>query len=117
MTVLVVEDHDDLRRILAQFLRLRGCVVEEASDGVEGMAALDRRTFDVVVSDLAMPGLDGAGLWLRTRAGHRHLATRWVFVSSEQLPVVLAEARLQHLAKPYELEDIWTAVRAAAAGR
>lgn len=117
VAVLLVDDHHDLRRRLAQFLRLRGCVVEEAADGIEGLAALDRRPFDVVVSDLAMPRLDGAGLWIQASGRHPDQAARWIVVSSEPLPTVLAEAGLTYLPKPYDLEDVWVAVRLAADGR
>ena len=113
--MLVVEDHDELRRLLAEFLTRRGCVVEEASDGVEALTALDRRPFDVVISDLAMPRLDGAGLWLRARADRRRQGTRWIIVSSGPPPRVITEAGLTFLAKPYELEEVWTAVRTAVA--
>jgi CheY-like chemotaxis protein len=57
--VLIVDDLADQRELYAGYLRHEGFVVEEASDGFQAIAkAIDLRP-DIVVMDLAMPGLDG----------------------------------------------------------
>lgn len=60
--VLVVEDDTAVRTLLAWHLRRQGCTVEEAEDGVEALSLIERSTPDVVVTDMAMPRLDGLGL-------------------------------------------------------
>jgi CheY-like chemotaxis protein len=57
--VLLAEDNDELRGILARTLRARGYRVEEAASGDQAAAALLRECPDALLSDLIMPGLSG----------------------------------------------------------
>jgi diguanylate cyclase (GGDEF)-like protein len=58
-----------VRAVVKSFLKPRGFVVEEAEDGTAALRMLMSGAFDVVVSDLSMPGIDGLGLLqeIRTR--------------------------------------------------
>lgn len=56
--ILVVEDEPAVRMIVGDLLRDAGYTVAEAPDGQNGLATLDR-TFDLVIADVMMPGLDG----------------------------------------------------------
>lgn len=60
--VLVVEDDTEVRSLLAWHLRRQGCSVEEAEDGVEALSVIERSVPDVIITDMAMPRLDGLGL-------------------------------------------------------
>ena len=66
--VLVVDDDDVVRFVVSEALTGAGHEVETADDGAQALAALDRRTFDAVVSDIAMPNLTGVELLQRIRA-------------------------------------------------
>ena len=59
MRVLIIDDEQYVRLVLEQTLREEGCDVVVASDGKAGIAALEGQTFDCVITDLRMPGLDG----------------------------------------------------------
>jgi EAL domain-containing protein (putative c-di-GMP-specific phosphodiesterase class I)/ActR/RegA family two-component response regulator len=67
--VLLVEDDEVLRRVVARILGGEGFEVTQARDGREAFAELDRREFDVVVSDVTMPNMSGLQLLraIRTR--------------------------------------------------
>ncbi len=58
-TVLVLEDEETIRTMLRHALEGRGFRVTTAADGTAGLEALATETFDLVLSDLAMPGADG----------------------------------------------------------
>lgn len=60
--VLVVDDEPAMRDVIASDLDERGFATVQAASGVEALEKLKSSAFDVVVSDLAMPGLDGLGL-------------------------------------------------------
>jgi CheY-like chemotaxis protein len=111
-----VDDEATIRRLLARFLRGRGCTVDEVADGGEALVRLQAAEYDVVISDVSMPGLDGATLWMRACMARPALRDRWVFVSALPLPRVLAAAQLRHVAKPFDLEAVWREVRAVAGG-
>lgn len=57
--VLIVEDDDDTRRLLAEWLEQEGYPVVEARDGLEGLTALVGHRPGIVLLDLRMPGMDG----------------------------------------------------------
>lgn len=66
--VLVIDDDPRIRDLLRDFLGTIGCEVDEAADGHEGVARLERAGYDLVVTDLAMPGPTG---WDVTEAVRR----------------------------------------------
>ena len=62
-TVLLVEDEDDVRGMIAEVLRDHGCNVLEASNGPEGLEiALASKPIDLLISDIGLPGLNGRQL-------------------------------------------------------
>jgi DNA-binding NtrC family response regulator len=68
--VLVVDDEQSLRKVLAATLQREGYEVQVASDGEEAIAALDRDGADVVVTDLVMPKMDGLSLLRKVVSRH-----------------------------------------------
>ena len=68
LTVVVVEDHDDARRFLRVLLHRLGANVVAARDGFEGLEAIKNNQPNVVLSDIAMPGMDGFVLLREIRA-------------------------------------------------
>ena len=69
-TVLLVEDHVDSRAMYAEFLRLDFDVIE-AGDGIAALELIAERSPDVVVTDLALPRMDGFELIERIRRDDR----------------------------------------------
>lgn len=60
--MLIVDDDGEIRTLLSRRLRRLGYSVEEAGDGVEAMVLVEAAVPDVVVTDMAMPRMDGLGL-------------------------------------------------------
>ncbi|MES4787119.1 MAG: hypothetical protein C4294_16350, partial [Nitrospiraceae bacterium] len=67
MRVLVIDDEELIRVVLEETLRAEGCHVTLASQGKQGLDALQEAAFDCVITDLRMPGLDGREVlrWIR----------------------------------------------------
>jgi CheY-like chemotaxis protein len=114
-TVLLIDDDNDLRSMLAGALANLGYQVEEAADGSSALRLLDTSRPDVVVVDFAMPGLNGAEVARKARE-------RW-----PGLPVVLASgyadtAAIERsmgkdfklLRKPFRIDELLEAVSLAA---
>ncbi len=65
--ILVVDDDLGICRSLEEILEADGCVVETASDGLEGLRRLEATPFDVVLTDVVMPNMDGHELFIEIR--------------------------------------------------
>ena len=81
--VLLVDDEDQLRRVMKDLLERDGYDVIEARDGIEALDQVDRHAPDIIVLDLNLPGLDGYGVL-------SHLRSRR---ATERIPVVVLTAR------------------------
>ena len=58
-TILVVDDHADVRQSHRMIFETRGFAVEEAADGAQALASIKRSVPSLVLLDLMMPGIDG----------------------------------------------------------
>jgi type II secretory ATPase GspE/PulE/Tfp pilus assembly ATPase PilB-like protein/CheY-like chemotaxis protein len=70
-TILLVEDEEQLRRVMKDLLEREGYTIVEAADGVQALEQVDRHNPDVILLDLNLPGMDGYGVLqhLRSRPG------------------------------------------------
>ncbi|HET8624464.1 MAG TPA: type II/IV secretion system protein, partial [Gemmatimonadales bacterium] len=75
IVVLLVDDEDDLRRVMRDLLEREGYTVQEARDGVQALDQVDRHAPDIIVLDLNLPGMDGYGVLsqLRSRSATRNI--------------------------------------------
>lgn len=84
---LIVEDSKTMRSMLADSLmRIPGMEVVEAENGLSGIRALATQRFDLVVTDLNMPVMDGLKLVRHVRGDPRHEDTPIVVITTESAP-------------------------------
>jgi CheY-like chemotaxis protein len=119
--VLVVDDQEESRRLLAATLGEWGAVVTAAASGAEARAIITDAEFDVLVCDIAMPDEDGYEVISRIRA----LETQRGLPLSQRLPAIALTAlaapedRVQalgagfqmHVAKPVELAELVVVIK------
>ncbi len=113
--VLVVEDDEELNDLLVWYLVDGGCEVASAKNGSEALAYLGNSSFDVVVTDLAMPDMDGLEMLRQIRGAGAGLQ---LIVTSGHMDDAAAEELLeltvfQCFEKPFGLREVLTAVREA----
>jgi DNA-binding response OmpR family regulator len=65
--ILVVDDEEPLRRLLNKELTRKGFSVEVAADGRSALELAKQKTFDVVLLDIMMPGMDGISVMKKLR--------------------------------------------------
>ena len=117
--LLLAEDHADTAEQLRKLLRAEFDVVESVEDGNALVEAAKRLSPDVIVTDIAMPGIDGITAVVRIR--HQAPDARVVFVTVHA-DTMLVEAGLEAGALGYVLkdaagDDLVAAIRAALTGR
>ena len=84
---LIVEDSKTMRSMLADSLmRIPGMDVVEAENGLSGIRALATQRFDLVVTDVNMPVMDGLKLIRHVRSDPRHEDTPIVVITTESAP-------------------------------
>jgi two-component system chemotaxis response regulator CheY len=84
---LVVEDSKTMRNMLSESLmRIPGMQIVEAENGLAGIRALASERFDLVVTDVNMPVMDGLKLVKHVRGDPRHEKTPIVIITTESAP-------------------------------
>ena len=112
LQVLLVEDDEDIRTCTSYLLQGRGHAVVEAASGMEALQRLEGRVFDVLVTDLVLPGMSGQEL--AGQAKTRQPALKIVVTSGYDAPAPdspQAIAGALYLRKPYEDEALEAALR------
>lgn len=116
MRVLVVDDEADAREVAASVLRYHGATVTVAANAAEALEAFDTCDADVLLVDLAMPGVDGYALLGRMREGGNRRGSSVPAIAltacarAEDQRRVLASGFQRHLAKPADSRALVRAV-------
>jgi len=112
-TLLLIEDEENERVTLERILVRSGFDVEAVGGTAEARAAMARRRYDAVVSDVFMPGCDGLGF--AREIAERCPGVPLVLMSAFPFPMRQMErldiARLRFLAKPVDLDALLAALR------
>jgi CheY-like chemotaxis protein len=113
--VLVVDDEKVIAQLIADMLTGEGYDVDTAPDGVVALARLAERRYDVVLSDLRMPELDGLGLFREIEARHPEVLRRFMFITgtSEHTDYhgFIDEVRVPVLTKPFDMRELFRLVQ------
>ncbi len=117
--VLVVDDDRRIAEAVAQVLAGDGYAVDIARDGVEALERIAERPYDVIVTDVRMPKLDGAGLYRELGRRHPGLRNRIVFITGDEANPetrrFLTEIGALALHKPFDMDELRRAVGEALA--
>jgi CheY-like chemotaxis protein len=108
--ILLVDDDDKLRRILQNYLELKGFAVTTASSGEEARLRLAEQTPRAVLLDVKMPGMDGLMTLKHIRVSHPNLPV--IFISNSDEDETMEEAAIlganDFLIKPFNFEHLET---------
>lgn len=80
--VLIVDDSSTIRRVVVSELKAAGFDLVSAPDGPSGLARAQSSTYDLIITDIDMPGMDGFALCKSIKSGKRNKATPIVILSS-----------------------------------
>ena len=113
LSVLLIDDEEDLIRTLADRLELRGMRARTAFSGESGLQSLQEEMPDVVLLDMRMPGLSGSEVLRRIRATHKELPVIIIsgHCSEQDKDQVLALGISGYFAKPVPFEELLATLR------
>jgi CheY-like chemotaxis protein/anti-sigma regulatory factor (Ser/Thr protein kinase) len=113
--ILVVDDDADIQALLTSILSETGCRIDCASSGFEGLSRLESGAYDLVLSDVCMPGLDGIELLHRIQ--QRCPSTPVVVMTAQNTPENLIrsirENAFAYFSKPFSPAAVLEMVRRA----
>ncbi|MGC1613921.1 MAG: ATP-binding protein [Candidatus Acidiferrum sp.] len=119
--VLVVEDEPTVARLIADVLEDEGLHVDMLLDGREALNRAARESYDLVICDMKMPGLDGQHFFQSLERARSPLQDRFLFVTGDvlarQTHEFLERNRLPHVAKPFRVEELMEKVFGLLDGR
>ncbi|MDT5262835.1 MAG: hypothetical protein QOC61_1839 [Acidobacteriota bacterium] len=120
LRVLVVDDEPDARELVTAMLMGRGAEVVSVESAVEALAEMERGRFDVLVSDIGMPLMDGYALIEKVRqlpperGGRIPAAALTAYAGVEDRLRVLSSGYQMHIPKPVEPAELTTVVASLA---
>lgn len=116
LKILLVEDTVSIRRVYQRLLEAYGYHVRIAENGAEALALLRNEDFDVVLSDIGMPVMDGYEFATQVRLNPAHDNTRLIALTAYNQPSLVQRARLagfdSYLIKPINKSDLLDAIHA-----
>lgn len=107
LRILLAEDNDSLRRYLARALQQAGYEVDTVDRGTAAIPLLESRAYDLLISDIVMPEMDG--IELSQRCGEISPYTRVMFITgfaAVALKAATSAPGKRVLSKPFHLKDL-----------
>jgi len=114
-SILLIEDHRDIAEMVYAYLERRGYELDYAADGVTGLHLAVSNTYDVVVLDLMLPGMDGIELCRKLRQEARRDTPILMLTARDTLHDKVAGLDAgadDYLIKPFEIQELEARIRA-----
>ncbi len=115
LTVLFVDDEPGLRKAVARYLNRSGIQVRAVADGAEALKVVRTEDFDVIVSDIRMPGVGGRELLAGLRRDRPDLVARLLFSSGDtaapDTAALLRESGVPSIVKPFDFARLEQVIR------
>jgi two-component system, chemotaxis family, chemotaxis protein CheY len=114
-TVLVVDDSSAIRESVSYVLDQAGYGVVQAQDGLDGLSKLDGTQFDLVITDVNMPNLDGIGLTRKVRENPDYKFVPIIVLTTESQKSKMDEGKAAGatgwIVKPFSADKLLAVVR------
>lgn len=115
MRILIIEDQPEILQNIADYLELKGYLVDCAYDGLGGLHLAITQTFDLIILDLMLPGMDGITLCQRLRQDARLQTPIIMLTARDSVDDKLTGFRAgadDYLVKPFSLPELHARVEA-----
>lgn len=111
--VLLIEDHDDIASLIDMHLTDLGCQVVVANNGLDGLKQAELETFDLIILDLMLPGMDGLELCRRIRKQSHYTPIVMLTSKSSELDRVLGLeiGADDYVTKPFSIREFIARVK------
>lgn len=118
--ILVLDDEKAIAEMLSEMLNLLGHETTVCHSGAQALQELDRREYDLILSDFRMPGMDGEEFFKTATQRHSRVRERIIFLTgdvvNEQTRSFMQSVGVPYLGKPFHLDKVEEAVNRVLAG-
>lgn len=106
--ILIVEDDKDLNPLIATYLRVSGYECDQAYDGVEGLELFSKGSYDLILSDIMMPRMDGFALARKVREINEDIPFIFLSAKDDKLSkqVGYKIGIDDYITKPFDLDEL-----------
>ena len=115
ISILVVDDSTAIRQSVSFILEQDGHMVEQAEDGLDALGRIDGRRFDMIITDVNMPNLDGIELTRKVRANPSYKFTPIVVLTTESQAGKMNSGKeagaTGWIVKPFDAEKLLAVVK------
>jgi DNA-binding NtrC family response regulator len=113
--ILVVDDEEQMRDLLAKVLERKGYEVSVCGDGAEALALLEREPADLVITDVRMPGLNGMEALRAIKELNHEIVVliMTAFGSIDQAVQAVKEGAYDYINKPFKIDEILLTIEKA----
>ena len=113
--ILVVDDEPGLRDVLSIMLKRAGYAVTMATDGEEAIELLNKEIFDLVITDLKMPKVDGMAVLRAVKSTSPETVVLIItaFASADSAVEAMKQGAYDYLTKPFQVDEVQLIVRNA----
>ncbi len=113
--ILVVEDEEKYRQILRIMLSLKGHKIDEAADGQEALKKIKEENYDLIISDIRMPGLNGLELLAKVKELSPPVPVVFItaYATVDSAVEAMRAGAVDYIPKPFEEERIHLTVERA----
>ena len=117
MNILLIDDEEDIRTSLSKFIAKLGHSIETAEDGAEGLHRYVQKPFEMVITDIRMPGIDGIELLQQIKQNNTH-PTEVVVITGhgdmENAIQALRYGAYNYLQKPIDVRELAATIQRCA---
>ena len=113
--ILVVDDEQSLRDVLSIMLKRAGYAVTSAMDGEEAVELLNKEIFDLVITDLRMPKIDGMEVLKAVKSASPETVVLIItaFASADSAVEAMKQGAYDYLTKPFQVDEVQLIIRNA----
>ncbi|MBI1824593.1 MAG: response regulator [Nitrospirae bacterium] len=107
--ILIVDDDPNVIKGLLESLKNEQCIIDTATDGLEGFEKIASDEYDLIISDVMMPGLNGQKLYKYMSEVKPHLIHRCILITgamNDELEAFCKSVNLPFLNKPFSTSDL-----------
>jgi DNA-binding response OmpR family regulator len=113
--ILLVEDEPVIGRLFKRILNAEGFDVDFVQDGRIAIETVNNNHYDLCISDIRLPGINGIQLYEQLKANHPQLSLHTIFITGDtmnaNIQLFLQESGMPWLVKPFNPEELVTIVR------